>query len=124
MKTKNIFIIDDSSFMQSQISSLLSDNGYEIVDRASDGFEALKKFDLIKEEIDIVTLDITMPMINGVDLLQRILKLKPDQKVIMVSGMSKINTIRKCIELGAKEFINKPFDENDFLSIINHVSML
>jgi two-component system, chemotaxis family, chemotaxis protein CheY len=104
---KTALIADDSMFMRNLLKNLLTDNGYQVVAEASDGSSAVS---LYKEKTpDIVILDLTMPMMNGLDALKNILKFDPKAKVIIYSAMGQKSLIIDALQIGAKDFIIKPY---------------
>lgn len=111
-----VLIVDDAAFMRISIKNMLTKNGYEVVGEAENGLVAV---DLYKElQPDIVTMDITMPEMNGLDSLKEITKLDPQSKVVMVSAMGQEAMVRDAIVSGAKGFIVKPFKEEGILAAI------
>ena len=90
--------------------------GYEIVGEAENGLVGVEKFKELKP--DIVTMDITMPEMNGLDALREIMKIDPTAKVIMVSAMGQEAMVRDAIISGAKGFIVKPFKEEGIVSAL------
>lgn len=104
---KKILIVDDAMFMRNMVRKILEGDGYTDVIEAKDGEEALK---LYKEESpDLVILDITMPGKTGVQVLEEIIAADSDAKVIMCSAMGQEKMIQRAVELGAYEFVVKPF---------------
>lgn len=109
-----VLIVDDAAFMRISIKSTLAKNGYEVVGEAENGIVGIEKFKEL--EPDIVTMDITMPEMNGLDALKEIMKINPGAKVIMVSAMGQEAMVRDAIISGAKGFIVKPFKEDSIIS--------
>lgn len=104
---KTTLIADHSKFLRNLLKNLLSDNGYQVVAEASDGSSAVS---LYKEKTpDIVLLDLAMPIMNGLDPLKNILKFDPKAKVIIYSAIEQKRLITDAIEIGAKDFIIKPY---------------
>jgi two-component system, chemotaxis family, chemotaxis protein CheY len=104
---KTALIADDSMFMRNLLKNLLTDNGYQVVAEAFDGSSAVS---LYKEKTpDIVILDLTMPMMNGLDALKNILKFDPKAKVIICSAMGQKSLITDALQIGAKDFIIRPY---------------
>ena len=111
-----IMIVDDAAFMRIQIKNMLSKNGYEVAGEAENGKIAVERYKELNP--DVVTMDITMPEMSGLDALREILKLDPKAKVVMVSAMGQEAMVRDAILSGAKGFIVKPFKEEGILSAI------
>jgi Response regulator containing CheY-like receiver, AAA-type ATPase, and DNA-binding domains len=117
---KKLLVVDDAAFMRQAIKTMLTTSGYsdklEIVE-AKDGLEAVQKY---KEETpDLVTMDITMPDMTGLDALKLIMKMDPKAKVIMVSAMGQESMVKEAILSGARTFIVKPFKNEHVINAIN-----
>ena len=115
-----ILIVDDSRTSRKVLRGILEEGGHEIVDEAANGQEGVQKFQACKP--DIVTMDITMPVLDGMEALKMIKALKPDMKVVMVTAAGQKNEMIDCIKLGANEFLTKPFDKEEIISVINKLS--
>ncbi|KUP08676.1 chemotaxis protein CheY [Bacillus coahuilensis m2-6] len=112
-----ILIVDDAAFMRMMIKDILSKNGYEVVAEAADGAQAVEKYKEIKP--DLVTMDITMPEMDGITALKEIKKEFPDAKIIMCSAMGQQAMVIDAIQAGAKDFIVKPFQADRVLEAIS-----
>ncbi|MCK5075847.1 MAG: response regulator [Calditrichia bacterium] len=108
-KTK-LMIVDDSSIIRQVISKYLNSFNIEIVGTASNGVEALEVFK--KTSPDIITLDITMPELDGLSVLEEIIKIDSNIKVMVVTALNDKTTGLRAIKLGAKSFVGKPFTED------------
>lgn len=104
-----LMVVDDSNIMRRAISQYLTGFRLDLVGSAGDGREALEMFN--KFLPDVVTLDITMPEIDGLQCLEEMLKVKPETKVIVISALADEPTALKALKLGARAFLNKPFTE-------------
>ena len=113
---KRVLVVDDGAFMRTLIKGMLTKNGYEIIGEAADGLEGIAKYDELKP--DLVTMDITMPNMDGIEALKAILSKDPGASVVMVSAMGQEPYIKEAIRSGAKSFVVKPFDETTLLSVI------
>ncbi|MFD2044946.1 response regulator [Ornithinibacillus salinisoli] len=102
-----ILITDDAAFMRMQLKDILTKLGHEVVGEAENGQDAVDKYQELQPEL--VTMDITMPEMNGVDAVKEIKKLNPEAKVIMCSAMGQQGMVVEAIQAGAKDFIVKPF---------------
>jgi two-component system chemotaxis response regulator CheY len=111
-----ILIVDDSRTSRKILRTILESHGHEILDEAVNGQEAVLKFQQLKPEV--VTLDITMPVLDGVEALQMIKALDKDAKVVMVTAAGQKNKMIDCIKAGANEFLTKPFDEKEIVDVI------
>ncbi len=104
-----ILIVDDAKFMRMTLSNILMKANYEIAGEAEDGKQAIELYR--KYRPDIVTMDITMPGMSGLDAVKEIKEEFPEAKIIMCSAMGQQRMVVEAIEAGAKDFIVKPFDE-------------
>ncbi len=112
----SILIVDDLAFVRMMIKDILMKHGFTECYEAANGIEALKKYNEIKPTI--VLLDITMPILNGIETLQRLMLVDPHAKVVMCSALGQQKLIVSAIRLGAKDFIVKPFKEDRLISAI------
>ena len=110
-----VLVIDDSSFIVKQLSKILTSEGFQIADVAADGIEGQEKFKGLHETIDLVTLDITMPNQDGISTLGKIFEIDKDANVIMISALGMEDVIKKCLLMGAKNYIKKPLDRDKVL---------
>jgi len=115
-----VLIVDDAAFMRISIKNMLTKNGYEVVGEAENGATGVE---LYKElQPDIVTMDITMPEMSGLDALKEITKIDPQAKIVMVSAMGQEAMVREAIISGAKGFIVKPFKEDGIIAAIKKLA--
>lgn len=112
-----VLIVDDAAFMRIQLKQLLIENGFDVVGEAENGKVALKKIQEL--DPDIVTLDITMPEMDGIECLDEIGKLENKPTVIMVSAMGQETFVQRAVMKGAKDFIVKPYKPE---VVINHLN--
>jgi len=108
MKPLNILVVDDSLIITKKLTQLLEEMGHKVVDTARSGREALQKYDF--ETVDLVTMDITMPEMDGIEATRGILHTNPDATVIMITSHGQEQMVIQSIEAGAKGYILKPFD--------------
>ncbi|MFE5319591.1 response regulator [Paenibacillus sp. NPDC056579] len=111
-----ILIVDDAAFMRMMIRDILSKNGYEVVGEANDGAQAIEKFKELRP--DLITMDITMPEMDGIAALKEIKQIDPNAKVIMCSAMGQQAMVIDAIQAGAKDFIVKPFQADRVIEAI------
>lgn len=116
---KNILICDDAAFMRMMIKDILSKNGYGIAGEAENGQVAIDKYAEVKP--DLVLMDITMPEMDGIEALKRIVSKDPDAKIIMCSAMGQQAMVIDAIQSGAKDFIVKPFQADRVLEAVKKV---
>ena len=114
--SKRILLVDDAVFMRMKLKDILEKNGYEVVAEAQNGLEAIEKYK--SEKPDLVTMDITMPEMDGVTALKKIKEFDPSAKVIMCSAMGQQSMVMDAIQAGAVDFIVKPFDNERVLESI------
>jgi len=116
---KKVLIIDDAAFMRLAIRTALEKSGFQVAGEAANGMEGIQKF--IELKPDIVTLDITMPEMSGLEALKAIIKFDANAKVVMVSAMGQEAMVRDAIMNGAKSFIVKPFKEEQVIKALNQI---
>lgn len=114
--SNKILIVDDAAFMRMMIKDILVKNGYEVVGEAQDGSQAVEKYKEL--EPDLVTMDITMPEMDGITALKEIKQINPNATVIMCSAMGQQAMVIDAIQAGAKDFIVKPFQADRVLEAI------
>lgn len=105
-----VLLVDDSMFVKKQLQQILLSQDYEVVDSAGDGEEAIEKYKEHYPNIDLVTMDITMPKMDGLTALEHIIKFDKNARVVMISALGKEELVKKALLLGAKNFIIKPLD--------------
>ncbi len=104
-----VLIVDDSAISRKNLIQLIAaEKEHQVVGEAQDGKEALVKYNQLKP--DLVTLDISMPRMNGLDALRKIIQQHPRARVIMITAMDQPDKIQEALENGAKTYINKPID--------------
>lgn len=116
---KRVLIVDDAAFMRMSISMMLKRHSFEIVGEAENGLEGFKKYKDLRP--DIVTMDITMPEMSGLDALKLIREFDPQANVVMVSAMGQDLLVREAVINGAKSFIVKPFKEEQVVQVISKI---
>jgi two-component system chemotaxis response regulator CheY len=116
---KKVLIVDDAAFMRVSIKNMLSKNGYEIVGEAENGKVAIQKYQELSP--DIVTMDITMPEMDGLTSIKKILEAHPSANIVMISAMGQESMVREAVLSGAKGFIVKPFKEEALISALNNL---
>ncbi|PDO11246.1 MAG: two-component system response regulator [Candidatus Reconcilbacillus cellulovorans] len=111
-----ILVVDDAAFMRMMIKDILTKNGYQVVGEAQDGYQAIEKYKELRP--DLVTMDITMPEMDGITALREIRKIDPSAKVIMCSAMGQQAMVIDAIQAGAKDFIVKPFQADRVIEAV------
>lgn len=116
---KRVLIVDDAAFMRMAIRTILEKNDFEVVGEAENGRIGYQKYKELMP--DIVTMDITMAEMSGIEALREIIKFDPKAKVVMVSAMGQEALVRESVINGAQAFIVKPFKEEHVVQTLNKV---
>ncbi|NLJ76993.1 MAG: response regulator [Peptococcaceae bacterium] len=116
---KKILIVDDAAFMRMMIKNIVTKNGYEVVGEAENARVALQLYQ--EHKPDLVTMDITMPEMGGIDGVKAIRGFDPTANIIMCSAMGQQAMVMEAIQAGAKDFIVKPFQQDRILQAIERV---
>lgn len=120
METLKFVVVDDAVFMRTLLKKLLEETeGYTVVGEGSNGIQAIEQAKKLKP--DIMTLDITMPDMDGLQAVPEILKVSPDTRIIMVSAMGQQSMVIEAIKAGARDFVVKPFDKSRVMQAIRNV---
>lgn len=114
-----IIVTDDAPFLRSLLKDILLKIGHEVVGEAQDGYEAIQLYKEMKP--DLITMDITMPKMNGLQALSEIRDYDPEAKIIMCSAIGQQQMILRAIHSGAKDFITKPFHQDRVREAIRKV---
>ncbi|MFW5986274.1 MAG: response regulator [Halanaerobiales bacterium] len=112
----SVLVVDDAAFMRLNLKNILQKGGLEVVGEAENGKEAVTKYKEL--EPDIVTMDITMPDVDGIEAVKDIMNLDGEANIIMCSAMGQQEMVVKAIEAGAKDFIVKPFKDDRVMEAI------
>ena len=110
-----VLVVDDSMFIAKQLGQIFSSEGFEVAATAADGAQGVEKYKELHPNIDLVTMDITMPVMDGVSALEKILEFDKNACVIMVSALGKEDVVKKSLLTGAKSYIVKPLDRKKVL---------
>ncbi len=113
---KTILVVDDAAFMRMMIKDILTKNGYSVVGEADNGLNAIDKYEELKP--DLVTMDITMPEMDGINAVKEIRKKNPNARIIMCSAMGQQAMVIDAIQAGARDFIVKPFQPDRVLEAV------
>ena len=120
MKNLTFVIADDALFMRAVLKRMLEENeGFTVVGEATNGYQAIEQAGLKKP--DVLTLDITMPEMDGIKAVKGIKKASPKTKIIMVSAMGQQSMVIEAIMAGASDFVVKPFEKSRVLQAIQDV---
>ncbi len=112
-----VLLVDDSKMSRNMLRNLLEDAGYSILAEATNGAEAVEAYK--KQKPDLVTLDITMPVMDGIEALKNLLAFDPNVKAIMITAAGQQSKLIEALKIGAKKFITKPFEKDE---IVNNVA--
>ena len=114
-----VLIVDDAMFMRVALGNMLKEWGFEIVGEAANGKEAIEKYRELQP--DLVTMDLTMPIMSGLDAVKAIIPEFPNAKIIMITALGQQRIIVDAIEHGAKDFVTKPFTPEKLKSVITNI---
>lgn len=114
---KRVLIVDDAAFMRLSLKTMLEKNGYEVIGEAENGMIGVSKYKSLQP--DLVTMDITMPEMDGIQALKAIRAEDPQAKIIMITAIGQEPMVREAVMSGAKGFIVKPFKEEGVINSIN-----
>jgi two-component system chemotaxis response regulator CheY len=110
-----VLVVDDSMFIAKQLGQIFTSEGFEVAGTAKDGAEGVERYKEMYPNIDLVTMDITMPVMDGVTALEKILEFDKNAVVIMVSALGKEDVVKQSLLMGAKSYIVKPLDRKKVL---------
>ena len=113
----NILLVDDSRTSRKILRNILESAGHTIVDEATDGEQAIEKY--MASKPDVITLDITMPVMDGIEALKQIKLVDSEAKVIMVSASSQKDILIEAVKYGAEDFIAKPFEPSQIITVLD-----
>ena len=116
---KKVLVVDDAAFMRMMIKDILQKNGFEVIGEGSNGIQAVELYK--QEKPDVVTMDITMPDMDGIEAVKQIKAFDPNAKIIMCSAMGQQSMVMDAIKAGARDFIVEPFQADRVLEAINKV---
>ena len=114
-----VLVCDDAVFMRTMISEILTEAGYEIIGEAHTGAQCVEQFKEL--DPDLVTMDIVMPDMDGIDAVREIVKISPEAKILMCSAMGQDALVTEAIQAGAKDFLIKPFQPSRVLEAVERI---
>ncbi|MDD1502566.1 response regulator [Lysinibacillus sp. CNPSo 3705] len=114
-----VLVVDDTLFMRVAISNMFTEWGYEVVGNAGNGKEAVAMYRELQP--DLVTMDVTMPVMTGIEAVKEIIPEFPDAKIIMITALGQQKLIVEAIESGAKDFITKPFEPERLKAVVDQL---
>lgn len=116
--SKRVLIVDDVAFVRKTLAEILTQANYQVVGEASDGAEAVDQY--VKLRPDLVTMDVVMPQMSGIDATRRIIKMDKNAKIVIISAMGQENLVMEAINVGAKDYILKPFSAEEVVKTVEH----
>jgi two-component system, chemotaxis family, chemotaxis protein CheY len=119
VRQRTVLICDDALFMRTMLRDILVDAGYEVIGEAADGAQAIELYRALRPAL--VTMDIVMPSVGGLDAVKEILAIDPDAAVLMCSAMGQDALVEEAVHAGAKDFIVKPFQRSRVLDAVERV---
>ena len=114
-----VLVCDDAVFMRTMIGDILTQAGLEVVGEADSGMQAVEKYKTLRP--DLVTMDIIMPEMGGIDAVKAITDFDPQARVLMCSAMGQQSLVAEAIQAGAKDFVVKPFQPSRVLEAVQRV---
>lgn len=117
---KTVLITDDTAFMRMTLKNVIEKNGYKVVGEAGDGEEAIALYQELQP--DMVTMDITMPKMDGITAIKEIIKVDPGARIIVCSAMGQKPMVIEALNAGAKDFLVKPFDAQRVVESLRKIS--
>lgn len=114
-----ILIVDDSTVMRKNLYSIFTKNGHDVVGEAKDGVQALALHQELKP--DLITMDITMPKMNGVEAVKKIINNDKNAKIVIISALNQKQMVFQALNNGAKHYVTKPIEPSKLLGVINEV---
>lgn len=113
---KTVLIVDDVAFVRKTLTEILTEAHYQVVGEAEDGNQAVDMYFQLRP--DIVTMDVVMPEMSGIDATRKILRTDKDARIVIISAMGQENLVMEAINVGAKDYILKPFNAQDILKTV------
>jgi two-component system chemotaxis response regulator CheY len=114
-----VLVCDDAIFMRTMIGDILTSAGYEVVGEAETGLQAIERYKELRP--DLVTMDIVMPDMGGIEAVREIVRADPNAKILMCSAMGQQALVVEAIQAGAKDFVVKPFQPSRVLEAVQRV---
>ena len=121
-RMKTVLIVDDIPYVRKTLKQILSARGFKVVGEAENGEIAVQLYQELQPEI--ITMDLVMPLVNGVEATRRILAINPDARIVILSAMMQENLVADAIMAGAKDYIIKPFQTDEVMKVMNQVSIM
>ena len=116
---RKVLIVDDVAFVRKVIAKILTDANYQVVGEAEDGPTAIQLYKKFRP--DVVTMDVVMPQMSGIEAARKILQLDKAARVVMISAMEQESLIMESINAGARDYILKPFSAEEIIKTLDRV---
>ena len=116
MAGRRVLIVDDVAFVRKTLSEILTEAHFQIIGEASDGAEAVEMYARLRP--DVVTMDVVMPNMSGIEATKKIIKTDKSARVVIISAMGQESLVMEAINVGAKDYILKPFSSADILKTL------
>jgi two-component system chemotaxis response regulator CheY len=117
--SSTVLVCDDAVFMRTMVSDILSQAGFTVVGEAENGKQAVEKYQQLKP--DLVTMDIIMPEMGGIEAVKQITQLDPSARILMCSAMGQQALVQEALQAGARDFVVKPFQPSRVLEAVQRV---
>ena len=117
--SSTVLVCDDAVFMRTMVSDILSQAGFTVVGEAENGKQAVEKYQQLKP--DLVTMDIIMPEMGGIEAVRKITQIDPGARILMCSAMGQQSLVQEALQAGARDFVVKPFQPSRVLEAVQRV---
>ncbi len=117
--SNTVLVCDDAVFMRTLLADILTQSGYEVIGEAETGVQAIERYKQLRP--DLVTMDIVMPDMGGIDAVREITKFDAEARILMCSAMGQQALVVEAIQAGAKDFVVKPFQPSRVLEAVQRV---
>lgn len=115
---KSVLIVDDVAFVRKTLASILTEAGFEVIGEAANGSDAVEQYTKLRP--DVVTMDIVMPRMSGIEATRKIMKTNPEARVVMISAMGQETLVMESVHAGARDYILKPFSAKEVIKTLEH----
>jgi two-component system, chemotaxis family, chemotaxis protein CheY len=119
VSSSTVLVCDDAVFMRTMVSDILSQAGFTVVGEAENGKQAVEKYQQLKP--DLVTMDIIMPEMGGIEAVKKITQMDPGARILMCSAMGQQALVQEALQAGARDFVVKPFQPSRVLEAVQRV---
>jgi two-component system chemotaxis response regulator CheY len=119
VSSNTVLVCDDAVFMRTMVSDILSQAGFTVVGEAENGKQAVEKYQQLKP--DLVTMDIIMPEMGGIEAVKKITQMDPSARILMCSAMGQQALVQEALQAGARDFVVKPFQPSRVLEAVQRV---